>query len=311
MSDSFGKDTSSTVHPLFNESGKVQPLPVLTPEQYFRTLEYLVAYGVSVGKTKPVAAYYFDPRFFFDRKGEEEDWDGDESGKKKTQVIEEAKPCYIIFDLEMWPEKNEYGRQLGLKKIFEFVAERVYSEGKINDPSCEIPGVWTNSKINAFKEDYLRRTGKDDFTGKRSNIWEPNPDARRICATVKSGMTIPVRWGTYPMPENSVIAVRETDIVDLKNALLSVREGRSAIEGALYEQKDDGSLISRFDVYGMDPGFCQANYNPTPLKMTTLTTQKEFRNWLREKHMTLPFSPVVFDDPDCSGLQDQMSHKIA
>lgn len=263
---------------------------IMEPEQYLACLEFLLAQGQGIGKTKPVAAYYFDPTAFFRRQGGAEDWLDDESGAEKVQRIE-AKPLYIIFDLALWPEGNEYSRQLGVKKIFEALADRLLHEEDINSTTFEAPGVWTSRKIDTFEEDYTRRNVKDDFTGKRSRIWDPNPDAYRIAAKITDAAHLPVSWGHYPVEDGSTLVLREGDVNAVSEALLSIKLGQISIEDGLYERSENGTLVSKFDVYAMDPGFSSANYSLVELSKTT----KEIQASLREAGIGV-HKPELLDD---------------
>lgn len=251
-------------------------LQIMEPEQYLACLEYLVAHGQGIGKTKSVAAYYFDPTAFFRREGGPEDWLDDESGAEKVQRIE-AKPLYIIFDLALWPEGNEYSRQLGVKKIFEALAERLLHEEDINSTTFEAPGVWTTRKITTFEEDYARRNVKDDFTGKRSRIWDPDPNAYRIAAQITDAAHLPVSWGSYPVESGSTLVLREKDVNAVSDAIQAIKSGQVTIEEGLYERSENGTLVTKFDAYAMDPGFWSANYSLVDLNETTKEIQASLR----------------------------------
>lgn len=265
-------------------------LKKMEPEQYLACLEYLVAQGQGIGKTKSVAAYYFDPTAFFRRQGGAEDWLDDESGAEKLQQIE-AKPLYIIFDLALWPEGNEYGRQLGVKKIFEALADRLLHEEDINSTTFEAPGVWTSRKIDTFEEDYTRRNVKDDFTGKRSRIWDPNPEAYRVAAKITDAAVLPVSWGSYPVEDGSTLVLREKDVAAISLAIRSIKVENVSIEDALFERSENGTLVTKFDVYAMDPGFSSANYSLVGLNQTT----KEIQASLREAGIGI-HKPELLDD---------------
>lgn len=228
------------------------PPPLMAAEDYCALLETLLAEGTGHGKTKPVAAYLLrNLRLMSADSGEE------------SEV--EIKPLYLVMDPEEWP--NEYGRTLALKDIWEQYMSRMIGEQDMNAPDFNGPGLWT-AKQSSFDEDYLRREGLDN-NGKRVNLYDPDPDAYRLCLTVEKRITIPVQWGTYTIGNGGTIALREKDIPSLAEALKAVRNGQTTIEDALYTKDKHGKTIARFDVYGMEPGFLEKNYGNVTLKPET------------------------------------------
>jgi hypothetical protein len=249
--------------PLSTEFNDNSPPPaMLEPEAYRLLLEKLLGEGTGWGKTEAVAAYFLhDMRFVNETpKGDEE------------QVIK-VQPLYVVMDLKEWP--NTYGRTLAIQEIASQYGRRMVGEEDMNAPDFKAPGIWTVKK-NAFESDYLRRQGIDEY-GKPLQLWDPNPDAYRLCLRVKAPVTIPTLWGApWPVGVDGTVTVRERDVAGLVAALEDIRAGRATAEEALFTKTEDGKVAAKFDVYGMMPGFLGANYKPVPLKPSTQELTKPF-----------------------------------
>lgn len=231
---------------------RAPPPPLMAAEDYCALLEKLLQEGTGHGKTKPVAAYLLRNLQLMNSDSGEESHVGIQS-------------LYLVMDMEEWP--NEYGRSLALKDIWEQYIARMIGEQDMNAPDFNGSGLWT-AKQSSFEEDYLRRENLDD-NGKRVNLYDPDPEAYRLCLSVEKRITIPVQWGTYTIGTGGTLAVREKDIPALTDALQAVRSGKVAIEDALYAKDKQGKSVARFDVYGMEPGFMEKNYGSVTLKPET------------------------------------------
>jgi len=231
--------------------------PLVDGEAYGALLEKLLAEGRGYGKTESVAAYRLRNLQIVS-----EDEDGNEQGKSGARV----EPLYIVMDTKYFP--NEYARSLVMQDIAMHYARRIIGEEDVNGHDYKGPGIWT-SKTAAFEFDYKRREGLDE-TGKPLNIYDPDPDAYRLCLKVPEGIRIPTAWGEpWHLKAGGTLAVRERDIPALAEALQSIRDGKATPEEALFDQKPDGKRAARFDVYGMNPGFLEENYKPVFLKEAT------------------------------------------
>ena len=218
-------------------------------ETYRAVLEKLLGEGENFGKTTSVAAYLLRDLLL-------ETELGDGNGNIKDGVEIERK--YIIMDLTQWP--NEYGRSLVMQDIAVQYAKRAVGENEINAPDFKGPGLWS-TKQSSFEDDYNRREGVNEYN-RRTNIYDPNPGAFRLTLAFNEAAVIPVRWGTYPMKPGSTLAVRDKEVPALSAALQSLRDGKATIDEALYAVNEKGEKVARFDVYGMEPGFRDANYKP-------------------------------------------------
>jgi len=231
---------------------RAPPPPLMAAEEYNALLETLLENGTGYGKAKPVAAYLLRNLRLMDSDSNEE-----------SEVA--IKPLYLVMDLEEWP--NEYGRSLALKDLWEQYMSRMIGEQDMNAPDFNGPGLWT-TKQSSFDEDYLRREGLDE-KGRRYNLYDPDPDAYRLCLPMQQRVTVPVPWGTYTIGKNGTLAVREKDIPALTEALQAIRSGKTTITEALYTKNEKGETVARFDVYGMEPGFLEKNYDTVALKPET------------------------------------------
>jgi len=146
----------------------------------------------------------------------------------------------------------------------------------VNAPDFKGSYLWS-SKPKAFEGDYKRREELNEY-GKPSNIWDPRPEAYRLTLQFNMAATIPVEWGTYPMQVGSTLAIRDQDVPALVEALQSIRKGEKTIQEALYKQNDDGQTVARFDIYGMEPGFRDANYMPVELTPGTREALDSFKS---------------------------------
>jgi hypothetical protein len=225
--------------------------PVLGAAAYFDLLEKLLTAGTGYGKTEPVAAYLLrDLRIVTEA----------EAADLATQV--KITPVYVVMDPKEWP--NEYGRSLVMQDIMVSYAKRMVGESELNAPDFKGPGLWTVKK-RSFEEDYSRREGVTE-EGRPANLYDPNPDAFRVCLQVTEPVTIPTNWGApWTIGAGGTLAIREKDVEALAAALLSVKRGLATVEQALF---GTGS-VTRFDVYGMEPEFLENNYRPVALKDTT------------------------------------------
>lgn len=249
--------------PLSSEFNDNSPPPQqLEADAYAQLLEKLLGQGTGWGKTESVAAYFMGPMQFINQTPT-----GDE--KEKVPVT----PLYICMDLKEWP--NTYGRKLCIMDIGERYGRRMAGEADLNAPDFTAPGIWTNRK-KAFENDYIRRVGVDEY-GDELHIWDPNPNAFRVCLTVTESVTIPTLWGApWPVRPDGCIAVREEHVPALAAALLDIREGRKTAQAALFTTEKDGSVHATFDVYGMEPGFLRKNYKSVSLKPDTIAACKPF-----------------------------------
>ncbi len=242
--------------PTFEDQAK--GLDPLDASEYQAVLEDLLHKGTGFGKTETVAAYLLrDLRLV----------DGKSSPANATAAFQSVavEPLYVVMDTRHWP--NEYARSLVLQDMMIAYVRRVTGEEDLNHPDFNGSGIWTSRKAS-FEGDYKRQDGLND-QGRRTNLYNPDPEAYRLCLRAERAMVIPTRWGTYPVKAGGTLAIREKDVPALAAALRSVKSGAQTAEEALYDTDANGKTIARFDVYGMEPTFLENNYNPVPLKPAT------------------------------------------
>lgn len=256
----------------FND--KAPPPPVMDAEDYRLLLEKLLAEGKGYGKDARVAAYELSDIVL----GTEQ------IIKKKTVEGEEriaVEKLYLVMDLKQWP--NAYVRTLGLKEIGNQYFGRIAGEQQINAHDFKAPGLWTSRK-KAFENDY-KATDEVDENGNHAYIYAPNPAAFRLCLPVKQDMTLPVMWGTYMVGKGGMLALRQDDVQALAQALDDIRSGKETAETALFKTDKSGQRVTVFDVYGMDPGFLEKNYQPVTLKPEVQDTCERFKERLPKRTM--------------------------
>jgi len=247
----------------FND--KAKPPRVMDAQEYRQLLEELLGKGKGYGKTERVAAYELSDIIL-----------GTEKLVRKKLVDGEERiaveKLYLVMDLKQWP--NAYVRLLGMKEIGGQYMARMAGEQQINAHDFKAPGLWT-SKKKAFEADYTE-TDEVDENGNHASIFVPKPESFRLCMTVKHNMTIPVMWGTYMIGKGGALAVRQQNVEEVAAALDDIRTGRKTAEDALFTTDAKGNLLARFDVYGMDPGFMEANYKPVTLSPETQAVAERF-----------------------------------
>lgn len=242
LAESFGLETA--------------PPPLIDAVAYQTLLEKLLQDGEGYGKTAPVAAYLLTSLKLVTRMPE--------TNRLEEQEIE-FKPLYVVMDIKKIP--TEYGRLAMMEDITLSYARRMIGAGDLNSADYLGPEIWT-AKKSSFDFDYVRSEGLNE-QGKPSNIYNPNPDAFRVCLNVTEAVTIPTQWGEpWTIPADGTLAVRESDVAELTEALQQVRKGLKTAQEALY--KSDSPSTAKFDVYGMMPNFLCENYNRVALKPVTV-----------------------------------------
>ncbi len=227
---------------------------VIDEQAYYSLVTTLLLSGLCFGKAEPVAAYLLRPVVLVDEK----------SGL--TSAISPPPPQYVVMDIKEWT--NEYARLLAMQEIMVQHARQIIGDKDINEPTFKGPGIWSTKKKD-FDFDYVRREGTDDM-GRLLNIYDPNPEARRIALQTVQPVLIPTLWGEpFLVSAGCSIVIRERDVEGLSRALDDVKRGSATIREALYNS-EKGPHHSRFDVYGTGtPDFMEKNYRVVPEKDST------------------------------------------
>lgn len=245
-----------TIAPKFEEKA-AQPTMV-DAETYHALLKQLVAKGVGLGKTKNVGAFLMrDFKVVTEtRKGE------DETAKKIT-----VEPVYILLDMDHFPLAQQ--RAMVVRDLARNWAGKVIGERDLDSPDYKAPGIWINKK-SAVEFDYLPVDAADPTNSER----KPNPEAYRVCLEMGKDVKVPVQWdGGFFIAKGGALAVRERDMVELGNALKSIASGQATVEEALFSKPG----VAKFDVYGMEPGFAEKQYDAVTLKPETVAVQTTAR----------------------------------
>lgn len=251
----MGKITAHQIKDSFKDRAETPGL--LSPDAYAKLAQTLLDQGAGRGKTESVAAYRLRPLRLVCTSGADI--------QEQSVGIE---PLYIVFDLKHWP--NSYARSLVLQDIMNAYVRRMMEEDDINRPDFNGPGIWT-TKAKSFESDYARRPQTDESAA-RPDLYDPDPAAFRLCLPCDKAMILPTTWGSYPMKPGGTLAIRESDVPALKAALDDIAAGRKTATEALFVKSGkSGALRARFDIYGMEPGFVDANYQPVPLRLETCT----------------------------------------
>jgi len=228
---------------------------IMGVQQYYDLLTTLTQQTSGWGKTANVGAYLLPDITLVTEK---------KAGGVETSKNISVEKLYITIDRDQYPLESQ--RQMIIRELCRNYGGKTIGERELNSADFQAPGVWTLKQSN-FEFDYL----KVDPTDRTNSEHKPNPEAYRICYATTSDIKIPVQWaGGFAIATGGTIAVRERDIVDLCQALADVKAGVKTAAEALLTTNDKGALVSRFDVYGMEPGFLEKNYNPVSLKDTSL-----------------------------------------
>lgn len=221
----------------------------LTPSQYFSLLSVLVSDGEPWGKTTPIYAYPLDQRLSLVTLKQ----DGAVETEKNVKVLDAG--LSLVFDAKVWPDTAV--RHKMIRQMFVSLAKKALGQQDINQADLAAHDIWT-IETKRLPGDYMP-------VANEPNLWTPDPGAIRITVAVDKDIRLPVQWGTFDVDAGGVIAVRKRDQDELGAALNEIAQGKISAEQALYETKTvDGveSRVSRFDVYGMKPGFRESSYAP-------------------------------------------------
>lgn len=232
---------------------KAAPPELMDAKTYQATLERLLAEGQGYGKTKDVGAFLMQDINLLTETS---------SGKNETARAVKVEKFYIVMDVDQYP--TDYLRALVVKDIAKNWGGKTVRERDLDEPDFKGPGLWT-IKQGAFEFDYVRANAADV----RSSKFNPNTEAYRVCLKTDAAIVVPVQWGTFTVEAGGTLAIREKDAKALAEALQSIKDGKATPEEALYAKDDKGKTVAKFDIYGMEPGFLENNYDPVALKPET------------------------------------------
>lgn len=235
--------------------GNQEPI-VLDAQGYANLLEKLVVHGQGYGKTEPVTAFKLhNIRLVTET----------ESGLDEVDKEVNVEQLYIVMDQTEYP--NDYVQKLVITDIMSKYARKVIGESELNEPEFKGPGLWT-SKTSSFEFDYNKSEEVD-------NQFDPDPEATRICLTLDQPVIIPTQWGQpFTIEAGGTLAIRENDFAELVERLTDIRAGKISVTEALLKSDSESIL----DVYGMNPGFLEANYGDVSPKPETVLGKDTLSN---------------------------------
>ncbi|MBL8713876.1 MAG: hypothetical protein JNM12_13335 [Alphaproteobacteria bacterium] len=250
----------TSLHPdTFNQ--KAAKPAQLDAAAYQAILEKLLSDGTGWGKNKQVGAYFLEKLEFETMTS---------SGKVETRnSVDFEKKMYVVMDTDQYP--SEYLRNLVIQDITKKWGGKLIKERDLSEPEFSGSGLWLLKKGN-FEGDYQP-------TADKKNTFEPNPAAYRVTLTVDKAVNIPVQWtGGFVVEAGGDLAIRQKDVPALAAALQSIRNGETTAEAALFTtDAKSGEKVAKFDIYGMEPKFREANYAPVPLYAETEAAMGAFK----------------------------------
>lgn len=246
---------------------KADPFKDLDALDYFNTLARLSDDGELYSKTKPRFAFPIRPIVI-----ETEGLDGETETLASLGVEH-----FVIMHPDTYP--TEASRRAVHQALFKGYALNAITEADVNDPDFKGADVWTMPR-DKFLADY-----KPDPSEKHKYIPKTQADGvepGRYILDIDEDVRWHVPWGTFDIRAGGAIAMRESEIQQLRDAVDDVRAALKPIEAQypdttsaafraaangviskmLYE--DAQELKTKLDVYGMVPGFRERNYELSP-----------------------------------------------
>ncbi len=229
----------------------------ISERQYYELATALAVEGVSASKKNNIIAIPLVPLRLVTNNS---------VGTKETE-IDFPFNHHLVFD----PSLYEINEALQVhSEIFRQYGELIAQAPddviqKINNGEIKVrvvasaQGVWTIAD-DKFPLDYE----PDDAGG---FYYRVKPGTGRICLGNDQDFNMLTYWGKFNVRKGGTLAVRFTDMPSLVEALNQIVRGELNIEEALFVNTN-GVLRSRIDIYGMDPGFYEANYNRVPLPLS-------------------------------------------
>jgi hypothetical protein len=242
-----------------NFDEKAAPPAMVGVEAYQALLEKLVAEGRGMGKTKAIGGFVMQ-----DIKIDTET----DTGKIETSRYINVEKVCICMDPDWYQDEEK--RRLIMERMVKLWGEKLTHVRPKDFPDFRGPGVWVN-KESSVRGDYII----PDPDSETSSLFEPDPNATRVCLTITEPVNVRAPWGAggFFIAKGGTLAIREKDLEALTETLASIRRGEKTAEEALLTQDDKGNTIARFDVYGMYPHFAEVNYDPVVLKPETVAIQ--------------------------------------
>jgi hypothetical protein len=241
-------------------------LPALDINAYHGLLKQLATEGTCHGKTANIAAVQFQPLKLETLT---------QAGNSEVVKTANVDPLYIAMDLDQYPTRTE--QKALINSLFDHYEDRLFNP-EIEEPDLSTSGFWM-VKGSAFNEDY-KPAG--------NGVYQPDPEAFRICLNTDKDIGLPTTWDTsFAVETGGTIAIRAKDMPKLIETLTKIDNGETTPQAALL--KPDGTSI--FDAYGMEPAFLDNNYEPTTAPQTVRQTMEDYSDHTENNTPARPADP--------------------
>lgn len=250
-----------------NSSSQPSPFKELDALDYFNTLAKLVDEGELYSKTKPRFAFPIRPIVI-----ETEGLNGETETLASLGVEH-----FVVMHPDSYPTPES--RRAVHQALFKGYALNAITEADVNDPDFKGADVWTMPR-DKFLADYKPDPSEDHKYLPKTIADGVEPG--RFIMDIDEDTRWHVPWGTFDVRKGGAIAVRESELKDLKDAVAKVKVAlrpleakhqsktsaafRAAANGVIQKMlyEDPQELKTKLDVYGMVPGFRVKNYELMP-----------------------------------------------
>lgn len=141
---------------------------------------------------------------------------------------------------------------MGRRSVMDPNIEAALNSGRMKEVvGIEAPGLWSMPRKNLLA-DYDNTTKDGDVVP----TYTVKPTTSRLVTDIDHDITIPVPWGDFTINAGGTLAIRPEHLPDVVKAIQEVESGRTPVSEAFYQA--DGK--SKFDIYGMMPGFRDTQY---------------------------------------------------
>lgn len=233
----------------------------LTPvsqEEYYVLIKKLLAEGQAYEKKAGIYAYPLVPLRVLTK---------NDVGCDETES--EIDPnSFLVFDSAAYSKEEaqsfqrfiftNYGQLTSDMESLDSAVFKAINEKKLSlHVKASGYGIWTMAPKN-FANDY-------EYDAE-SKMYKVKPDTTRLCIDLDQDVGIPWKWSpSFDIRKGGTFVARTEQLKDIAAAIADVEAGRKTIAEAFFEKDPKtGELRTKFDTYGMHPGFRAANYDPTP-----------------------------------------------
>lgn len=251
-----GKPVSIDLQLAFPKSSSA--LTPASQEEYYDLIKKLLAEGQAYEKKAGIYAFPLVPLRVLTK--------NDEGGNETENEIEPN--SVLIFDGAAYSKEEaqsfhrfiftNYGQ---LTSDMEALDSAVFKA--INDKKLLLHvkasgyGIWTMSPKNF---------GNDYEYDEASKMYKVKEGTTRLCMDLDKDVGVPWKWSSsFDIRKGGTFVARTEQLKDIAAAIADVEAGRKTIAEAFFEKDPKtGELRTKFDTYGMHPGFRTANYDPAP-----------------------------------------------